>query len=106
MVKGRAIKEKITFFGTFISNAPKFQRPLSSRGGGLGLNDPAIKRRTFFCGFPYLASSSAVCQISARQSNSSRIYKILCEKRSHQLIVIVKDIDLYMVSQSADANAF
>ena len=31
---------------------------------------------------------------------------MLCEKRSHQLIVIVKDIDLYMVSQSADANAF
>ena len=28
---------------------PKFQRPLSSRGGGgLCLNGPAIKRRTFF----------------------------------------------------------
>ena len=48
-VKGRAIKGKITFFGTFFSNVPKFQRPLSSRGrGGFGLNDPAIKRRTFF----------------------------------------------------------
>ena len=52
-VKARAIKEKITFFGTFFSNVPKFQRPLSSRGGGrLGLNGPAIKSRTFFGGFP------------------------------------------------------
>ena len=47
-VKGRAIKEKITFFLTFFSNVPKFQRLLSLRGeGGLGLNGPAIKRRTF-----------------------------------------------------------
>ena len=39
-------------FGTFFSNVPKFQRPLSSRGGGgLGLNGPAIKRRTFFLFF-------------------------------------------------------
>ena len=38
---------------TFLSNVPNFQRPLSSRwGGGIGLNGPAIKRRTFFCGFP------------------------------------------------------
>ena len=29
-----AIKEKITFFGTLFSNVPKFQRPLSSWGGG------------------------------------------------------------------------
>ena len=35
-VKGRAIKEKITFFGTFFSNVKEFQRPLSSRGGGGG----------------------------------------------------------------------
>ena len=48
-VNGRAIKEKRTFFGTFFSNVPKCQRPLSSRGGGgLGLNGPAIKRRPFF----------------------------------------------------------
>ena len=48
-VKGRAIKEKRTFFGTFFSNVPKFQRPLSLRGGGgLGLNGPAIKRRIYF----------------------------------------------------------
>ena len=33
-VKGWAIKEKITFFLTFFSNVPKFQRPLSSRGEG------------------------------------------------------------------------
>ena len=39
-VKGRAIKENKTFFGTFFSNIQKFQRPLSSRG--------SIKRRTFF----------------------------------------------------------
>ena len=45
-VKGRAIKEKITFLEPFF---PTFQRPLSQRrGGGLGLNGPAIKRRTFF----------------------------------------------------------
>ena len=45
----RAIKEKRTFFGTFFSDNPKFQRPLSSRGGGgLGINGPAIKRRIFF----------------------------------------------------------
>ena len=30
--KGRATKEKITFFGTFFPNVPKFQQPLSSRG--------------------------------------------------------------------------
>ena len=34
MIKGRAIKEKGTFFGTFLPNVPKFQRPLSSRGEG------------------------------------------------------------------------
>ena len=28
-VKGQAIKEKITFFGTFFSNIPFFQRPLN-----------------------------------------------------------------------------
>ena len=44
-VKGRGIKEKKTFFGTF------FQRSNGHyvRGGwGFGLNGPAIKRRTFF----------------------------------------------------------
>ena len=38
-VKGRAIKKKRT---TFFSNVPMFQRPLSSRGGGVRP-----------CGFPY-----------------------------------------------------
>ena len=33
-VKGKAIKERGTFFGTFFSSVPKFQRPLSLRGGG------------------------------------------------------------------------
>ena len=33
-IKGRTIKLKRTFFGTFSSNVPKFQRPLSSRGEG------------------------------------------------------------------------
>ena len=33
--KGRATKEKRTFFGTFFSTVPKFQRPLSSRGEGV-----------------------------------------------------------------------
>ena len=55
-VKGRAIKEKKLFL-TFFFNVPTFQRQLSSRGGGggLDLNGPAIKRRTFFCGFPFKA---------------------------------------------------
>ena len=35
-VKGLAINEKRTFVGTFFSNVPKFQRPLSSRGEGEG----------------------------------------------------------------------
>ena len=48
-VKGRAIKEKKNFILTFFSNVSKFQRPLCSRrGGGLGLNGLAIKRRIFF----------------------------------------------------------
>ena len=48
-VKGRSIKEKRTFLGTFFFNVPTFQQPFSSRGGGgLGLNGPAINRRTFF----------------------------------------------------------
>ena len=47
-VKGRAIKETN---GTFFANVPTFQRPLSSRGGWLGLNGPAIKRRTFFAAY-------------------------------------------------------
>ena len=51
-LKGRAIKEKRDFSNLF-SNVPKFQRPLSWMGRwGLGLNGPAIKRRTFFSGFP------------------------------------------------------
>ena len=40
-LNGRVIKEKRTFFLTLF---PTFQRPLSSRGEGLGLNGPAIKR--------------------------------------------------------------
>ena len=47
-VKGLVIKEKKTFFGTFF---PMFQRSNAIKlrgGGGLGLNGPAIKRRTFF----------------------------------------------------------
>ena len=39
---------KNNVFLNLFSNVPKFQRPLSSRGGGLGLNCPAIKRKTFF----------------------------------------------------------
>ena len=45
-VKGQAIKEKN--WNLFFQRS-KFQRQLSSRmGGGLGINGPAIKRRTFF----------------------------------------------------------
>ena len=32
--EGGGGKEKRTFFGTFFSKGPKFQRPLSSRRGG------------------------------------------------------------------------
>jgi len=36
-------KKVLLFFGTFFSNVPKFQQPLSSRGeGGLYPNGPAI----------------------------------------------------------------
>ena len=48
--EGRAIKEK--------KLEPFFQRsndPTDIKlegGGGLGVNGPAIKKRTFFCGFP------------------------------------------------------
>ena len=54
-LNGWAIKEKIFFFWTFIFILLLlFQRSLSSGGGGEGgrTNGPAIKRRTFFCGFP------------------------------------------------------
>ena len=47
--RGGGIKDKITFFEPFFqrSNGHK------ARGGGGGLNGPAIKRRTFyFGGFP------------------------------------------------------
>ena len=45
-------------------NVPTFQRPSSSReGGGLGLNGPAIKRRTFFFGFPYLSRKAGLVAI-------------------------------------------
>ena len=53
MIKGRAIKEKGTFFGTFLPNVPKFQRPLSSRGeGGKALMARPLREYLFFCGFP------------------------------------------------------
>ena len=45
-VKGRAIKKKITFFRTFFPNVPTAIK--LEGGGGLGINGPAIKRRTFF----------------------------------------------------------
>ena len=47
-VKGRAIKEKITFFEIFFSNVPKFQRPFSSRGeGGYDLMARPIREELF-----------------------------------------------------------
>ena len=49
-VKGRAIKENITFFGTFFSNVPTAIKLQGWRG--VSLNGPSIKRRTFFGGFP------------------------------------------------------
>ena len=53
-VNGWAIMEKITFLGTFFSNIKL------EGGGGLGLNGPAIKSRTFFCGFPQLLYAKIV----------------------------------------------
>ena len=43
---GGPLGKKISFFFTFFSKDPTFQRPLSSRG--VGLNGPTIKRRIFF----------------------------------------------------------
>ena len=52
--KGRAIKEKITLFLTIFFRRSNIQTAIKLEGGrGLCLNGPAIKRRTFFCGFPY-----------------------------------------------------
>ena len=48
---GRAgpLRKKGLFFGTFFSNVPKFQRLLSSRGGGgLGLNGRPLREELFF----------------------------------------------------------
>ena len=50
---GGAFRKKELFLEHFFS--PKFQNVNGheARGvGWLGLNGPAIKRRTFFCGFP------------------------------------------------------
>ena len=53
-VLDRAIKEKkiwsLFFQRSIFSTAIKLEG-----GGGLGLNGPDIKRRIFFCGFPYLS---------------------------------------------------
>ena len=50
-LNGRAIKEKITFFGLFFSNVPKFQRPLSSRGeGGKALMARPLREELFLGG--------------------------------------------------------
>ena len=49
-VKGRAIKDKkkASFFNLFFQR-PKISTAIKLEGGGeLGLNGPAIKRRTFF----------------------------------------------------------
>ena len=43
-----SLRKTELFWEPFFSNVQTFQRPLSSRGGGLGLNGLAIKRRTFF----------------------------------------------------------
>ena len=47
-LNGRAIKKKKK---NLEPSFPTFQRPLSSVGG-VDLNGPAIKRRTFLCGYP------------------------------------------------------
>ena len=51
---GRAIREKRTFFPAFQNFNGHLARG-GGGGGGLGLNGTAIKRRTFFCGFPKAA---------------------------------------------------
>ena len=51
-LKGRAIKEKKTFFGTFFSQRSNDPTAIKLEGGGwLGLNGLAIKR-TFFLRLP------------------------------------------------------
>ena len=52
-VKGRTIKEKITFFGTFFFKRSKISTAIKLEGGrGVRLNGPTIKRRTFFLRLP------------------------------------------------------
>ena len=53
--------EKQTFFGTFFSNVPTAIN--LERGGGLDLNGPALKKITFFCGFPYLTMYNKVSSL-------------------------------------------
>ena len=59
--RGPGHQGKNNFFWNLFYNVPKSQRPLSSRGGGgLGLNGPAVKRRTFFLRLPLLYSPFSV----------------------------------------------
>ena len=51
-VKGRAIKDKKNFFGTFFFQRSKVPTAIKRGGGGLGLNGLAFKRSTFLGGFP------------------------------------------------------
>ena len=50
--KGRAIKEKKTFLEPFFQRSKISTAIKLKGGGGLGLNGPAIKRRTFFSRLP------------------------------------------------------
>ena len=57
-VKGRAIKKKITFFlkPFFPALQNNGHWAIWRGGGGLGLNGPAIKKRTFF-GLPLIVAT-------------------------------------------------
>ena len=73
-VKGRAMKEKITFFGTFFFQRSNdvSQRPLSSRGEeGYALIDRPLREELFlfFCGFPNHVYNS----LFAHSVNNKRI---------------------------------
>ena len=54
--KGPGHKEKNNFFwNLFLFQRSNLPTAIKLKGEeGFGLNGPAINRRTFFCGFPYL----------------------------------------------------
>ena len=52
--KGRAIKEKKTFFITFFFQRSNFPKAIKLEGGGQVLMARLLREELFFCGFPQL----------------------------------------------------